>query len=264
MFVTLARQTLRVVTLLCCAAQALAMQLDRTRLVITQAEGRAIIQAHSEDSLPMLLQVWVDNDQTAQPGASFITDPPVMRLDPGKSRAIQVWLTQPPDTLPAERESLYWLNVLQVPATTSGEASASNHRLYVSVQTRLKIFYRPRALAHYDAAALASGDQLRFTLERDAAGLAWLRIHNPAPIHQSLATLTLHLPAPNTAAVALDAPMLAPFEEQRLALPKAAAHMGLHDRETARIAFSTIDDDGNVIEDEQLLPSANTSREQRP
>jgi len=277
MFVALrwwtARRALQATVLLGCAAQALAMQLDRTRLIIQEADGHAIIQAHSENALPLLLQAWIDSGQTDRPDAAsalsdvpFMTAPPVARLDPGTSRAIQVWLTHAPETLPAERESLYWLNVLQIPATASGEVGAPSRRLHVSVQTRLKLFYRPRALAHYDAAALAPNDRLHFALERDAAGLAWLRVHNPAPIHQTLATLTLHLP--DAAAISLDASMLAPLEERRLPLPQAAIDIGLREVTTARIVFAVIDDDGNVIEDEQALSVRKTipspTREQQP
>jgi len=213
-----------------------AMQLDRTRLVIHETEGSAVLQVRSKDALPLLLQVWVDQtaddspqDSTAQLSASgvpFITDPPVMRLEPGGTRAVRVLMTRAPATLPADRESLYWLNVLEVPATVdaSPRGTALN-RLHMGFQSQLKLFYRPKALAEYaDVSALDAADRLRFALARDAGNRAWLSIHNPAPIHQTLATLTLHPSAAGAAPLALDAPTVAPFEEVRLALPPDAGH----------------------------------------
>jgi len=254
------------------------MQLDRTRLIVNEAHGRAAIQARSSDTQPLLLQVWVDDGQpglplsadtyanthaTTQtapapvpPHVPFITDPPLLRLDAGKSRAIQVLLTAAPASLPRDRETLYWLNVLEVPANrraAASNATAASQRLYVSVQSRLKIFYRPQALARYNAGALGPDERLRFALTRDAAGQFWLSIHNPAPIHQSLATLTLHRQSPHGDAP-LDTPMLAPFETQRLALPSdmAAGDTAMH-ASFATISFATIADDGHLIAGEQAL-----------
>jgi len=262
-----------------------AMQLDRTRLVVTEADGSAIIQVQSKDPLPLLLQAWVDagaedvadesknesedesRDESEDegkgekararltpPDAPFITDPPVLYLNPGQRRALRVLSVDAPDTLPAERESLYWLNVLEVPALAPASAApqTANHRLHMSVQSRLKLFYRPRALARYNgAAALPEADRLRFALTHDAAGQAWLTLDNPAPIHQSLATLALHLPQshqPEATVIELDAPMLAPFARTRLALPAP-----IPPQTRVRVSFATLDDDGNLIQDQQTL-----------
>jgi len=241
-----------------------AMQLDRTRLVIHETEGSAVLQVRSKDALPLLLQIWVEQaahdspqDSAAPLAASdvpFITDPPVMRLEPGRTRAVQVLMTRVPATLPTDRESLYWLNVLEVPAMvdTNPQSMALN-RLHMGFQSQLKLFYRPKALAKYaDGFALDAADRLRFALARDAGARAWLSIHNPAPIHQTLATLTLHPSAAGAAPLELDAPTVAPFEEVRLALPPDAGG-----RATAttrmRLTFATIDDDGNLVEEERTL-----------
>jgi len=240
-----------------------AMQLDRTRLVVHEAEGSAVIQVRSEDTHTLLLQVWIDvdapdhdspQDRTAvdstaplAPPATpfitpFITDPPVLRLEPGETRAIQVLLVHAPDTLPADRESLYWLNVLEVPAE---DVSDTGNRLSTSVQSRLKLFYRPQALAQHTLADLEPDSQLHFSREQDATGQMWLTLHNPALLYQSLATLTLRLPDDTT--VALDTPMLAPFATQRLALPPT------NTSSTMRVQVDTLSEDGNLIHREQVL-----------
>jgi len=241
-----------------------AMQLDRTRLVIHEAEGSAVLQMRSKDTLPLLLQLWVDHDADASPqdnaallAASdipFMTDPPVMRLEPGKTRAVQVLMTRVPATLPTDRESLYWLNVLEIPAIVDAHPSSPHSdRLHMGFQSQLKLFYRPKALAKYsDASTLDASDRLRFALTRDAGNHAWLSIHNPAPIHQSLATLTLHPSTHAGAPLKLDTPTLAPFADVRLALPP---DVDRYARSTSpvRLTFATINDDGELIEDEQTL-----------
>jgi len=248
-----------------------AMQLDRTRLIVHQAQGRAVIHAQNQDARPLLLQVWVDHGEgaladgaaPAPPTTPFIVDPPVLRLEPGQTRAVQVLMVDDPARLPADRESLYWLNVLEVPATmtvaSDSDARASTpdlpatdpvspNRLHFSFQSRLKLFYRPEALAGYtNTDTLARAQRLRFTRVRDGDGRLWLRIDNPAPIHQSLATLTVQ--GDDASPVTLDAPMLAPYAHVRLTLPLAVSSVSA----ALRLRFATLGDDGHLIEDALTL-----------
>jgi len=247
-----------------------AMQLDRTRVILTQQDRKATVNVRNTDALPLLLQVWVEQGEkegektqekagktasghhVAPPSTPFITDPPVLRLNAGENRVLQVWLAALPETLPADRESQFWLNLLEIPAAAQagekGDEQTPNH-LNISVQTRIKLFYRPAALADYLPHRAA--DRLRFELEKDGASdnpTTRLLIHNPAPIHQSLDSLTLHQgDAP--LAVPLPAPMLAPFERRAIALPpQVTAHAaGLW------IKAVTVNDNGNLIDDAQDL-----------
>ncbi len=55
-----------------------------------------------------------DNDTT------FITTPPLFRLDPHSQNSVRVALSQ--DRLPQDKESVYWLNIKSIPAN-SGHAT---------------------------------------------------------------------------------------------------------------------------------------------
>jgi len=227
-----------------------AMQLNRTRLILLETERKAVIEVQSKDAIPLLLQAWIDTGTDSQgsapPPLPLIVDPPVARLEPGQSRALQVLLTETPKSLPADRESLFWLNVLEVPLGTDTDVTT---RLSMALQSQLKLFYRPRALADASAVHLEPGGRLRFALVREAQQ-AWLEIHNPAPIHQTLVSLKLSPADGRGGSVELaDAPMLAPFATARLALPAGV------DAAPARwqLGFSTLDDDGNLMEDAQAL-----------
>jgi len=248
---------IRWITALLCLHSAFAhaaMTLGQTRVIVTETGREATIQVRNADRLPLLLQTWVNTGQEARsaPPAGtvpFVVDPPVMRLEPGQSRAIRVvWV---PDAgasaqaaLPTDRESLFWLNVLEVVGMDPQEEAGDQHRLEVSVLSRIKLFYRPRAVAQGPGAA-RTADSLRFTLLRDGQDL-WLEIDNPGAIHQTLGTATLHVADTE---LTLDAPMLEPFAQRRIRaaeLPTAFS--------SARLVFTLIDDDGNVLAHTQELP----------
>jgi len=225
-----------------------AMSLNRTRLIVNALEREATIDVRSEDSSPILLQTWVDDETDPEADSPdsrgnpvpFITDPPMFRVDPGLSRQVRVLLVQPPEQLPGGHETLYWFNAHETPTRPSGGADAQNY-IQLAFHVRIKLFYRPAALADY---TLSDAHRLRFALARNGAGEPVLEIRNPAPIHQSLGTLEL---AHGDDRIALDAPMLAPDSQMQLPLPGLPSGSGL------RVVYSTIADDGGLLDAEQAL-----------
>jgi len=234
-----------------------AVQLDRTRVVVTQANARATVNASNADQRPVLLQVWVEPGAnnggiaatpygTTPAATPFLLDPPVLLLQARETRALQVWMTEAPETLPKDRESQFWLNVLEVPAQehTDGDAQTpQNSRLDINILTKIKVFYRPQAL--HDYVPHSSADRLQFALERNAHQPV-LTIRNPAPIHQSLDSLILHQGEKDTP-VALDAVMLVPFGNVQIPLPSNIPATA----EKLWIKSATLDDNGNLIADAQ-------------
>jgi len=220
------------------AASHAAMTLGQTRVIVTDAERRVMVQVKNADRVPVLLQAWVDARGEAEhpPESShipFVLDPPVMRLEPGQTRAIQVMFTQPVPHLPTDRESLYWFSVLEIPALPDGDADS---RLDVSVLSRLKLFYRPEVIAalRYRVNQKSDVAPLRFSLQSQE-----LLIDNPAPIHQTLATLAIN----DTALAPL---MVAPLATVRVPVPAPLSHR-------ATLRYATIDDDGNLAEQTTVL-----------
>jgi len=228
-----------------------AMSLSRTRLIITAKEREATIDSRNEGQSPILLQTWVDDEtdpEASRPNAEslpvpFITDPPMFRIDPNASRQIRVLLVQPPANLPTTQESLFWFNAYETPTRPPGDSENESY-IQFAFHVRIKLFYRPAALADY---TLTDAHKLRFTLSRNEAGEATLHIRNPAPIHQSISALAL---THNDERIEFEnAPMLAPNSELQLLLPSPppSAASGM------RVVYSTINDHGSLVEDEQAL-----------
>lgn len=216
---------------------------------MTEQEREASVQILNEGARPVLVQTWVDTgDETMEVeliDAPFIVDLPVFRLDPGRSRRVRVLMTRSPAGLPADRESVYWFNVMEIPPKPA--ASTGRNYLQISFRTRLKLFFRPAAIA---AADQPEHDPMRFAMGRDALGQPVIRIDNPAPLHRSMVVLTIV--SPEGEQIRLEPDMLSPFQQMALPLKGNEAWTN---RPGLRARFSTVDDHGGVREDEQpVLP----------
>jgi len=250
-------------------SSARAVQLERTRVVVAQKDGSASINARNTAKQPVLLQVWVEAGEAASQGkpavpltaahadaqVPFIVDPPIVRLEPNETRALQVWLSR--DTLPADRESQFWLNVLQVPAIELPEdgqaAEQGGNRLDISIVTRIKVFWRPEKLTGSNY-KWSEKDAVWLALEKDEQNQHWLVINNPSPYHLSVDKLTVYegdskakkadkteIPAP------VDALMLLPFGKQKIKLAQAPTKP-----ETVHAVIVYIGDWGELLEMEPL------------
>ncbi|MQU21359.1 fimbria/pilus periplasmic chaperone [Pseudomonas helleri] len=118
-----------------------------TRVIYPAQAQEKVVQLTSQDSYPNLVQMWVDSgnpEATAQTAeAPFIVSPQVFRMNPNAGQVVRVVFTG--SNLPKDRESLYYLSFLQVPAMKASELQAN--KLLLSVSSRMKLFYRPQGLA---------------------------------------------------------------------------------------------------------------------
>jgi len=225
-----------------------AMSLNHTRLIVTAKEREATIDVRSEDEMPILLQTCRSYDsmiidpryEELAEDIPFILTPAVTRLDPGNGQSVRILRIG--DGLPQERESLFWFNVHETPTRPANNGPAGENYIQLAFHVRIKLFYRPAALADY---TLTDAHKLHFSLGHNDAGEPVLNIRNPAPIHQSIGTLAL---AHGDERIELDAPMLAPDSQLQLPVGKPLpASSGL------RVVYSTIDDDGGLMDAEHAL-----------
>lgn len=163
---------------------------------LTVAASRVVHQAGSSSTpvrirntgdAPVLIQSWVDGGevdaQPAQLRTPLVATPPLFRLNPGGRRDIYVRAAEPAG-LPQDRESLLWLNILDVPARKADEAAVVEQ----AVRWRLKLFHRPEGLPGKPDAAIKS---LQWTITRSEDGGMELRARNPSAYHVSLRTLAV-------------------------------------------------------------------------
>ena len=162
-----------------------------TRVVYNATDRDVTIQLSNAGTTPSLVQSWVDlGDPKALPqdiDAPFVLSPPMFRIDPNHKQNLRMVFTGKEQ--PNDRESLYWLNVLEIPPKP-GEAAGENY-LQFSVRSRLKIFYRP---AHLPGEANAAAKFVKWSYKREGDKGDTIRIvaDNPTPYHVSFADIRLN------------------------------------------------------------------------
>jgi P pilus assembly chaperone PapD len=118
-----------------------------TRLIYNGAENEASLPvSNSKDAVPYLIQSWIELSENSKEQVPFIVTPPLFRLDGGHENTLRVIYTGE-TSLPENRESVFWLNVKSIPSMTRSD----ENRLLIAVKTRMKLFYRPAALASENA-----------------------------------------------------------------------------------------------------------------
>ena len=84
--------------------------------VVHEGEARDVsVRLANKRNGPALVEVWMeraDFDAAQGQPPAFVPTPPLFRIESGRGQVVRLQRTQAP--LPAERESLFWLHVLDV------------------------------------------------------------------------------------------------------------------------------------------------------
>lgn len=117
-----------------------------TRVVYPLDQREVTVKLENDSRNPSLVQVWMDDGNAdAKPGETkvpFVITPPIFRMDPQKSQTLRVMYSG--EALPQDRESVYWLNVLDIPPKAANTTEANT--LQLAYRTRIKVFVRPPKL----------------------------------------------------------------------------------------------------------------------
>lgn len=185
--------------------------INGTRVIYPQKEKNVTVQLSNEGTAPVLVQSWLDkgdmnaNPQTLQ--VPFVLTPPINRIEPKQGQTLRISYTGQP--LPTDRESVFWLNVLEIPSKPAD--ASSNNFLQMAFRTRIKLFFRPTGLPGTPAEAAKS---LRWTLHNGEVTAT-----NASPWHVSLVSVRLK----ESNAKAASAEMVAPESNASFRLTGAAS-----------------------------------------
>lgn len=131
---------------LCLVASAQASVVMTGNRVVYPAQNKEVnIQLTNHDDFPNVIQVWMDSgneDSTPETGqAPFIITPPFFKMAAKAGQTVRLMFTG--EQLPQDRESVYYLNFLQIPPR---EAKSSSNQMLIMLRNRVKVFYRPAGI----------------------------------------------------------------------------------------------------------------------
>ncbi len=211
--------------------------LSGTRVIYPASEREVTLRMQNNGDMPRLVQSWLDDGDSSQTAetsrAPFLLTPPMTRIEPNKGQALRLVYTGEP--LPADRESVFWLNVLDVPPRPKAD-EASNY-MQVALRTRIKVFFRPKGLA---GDPLGAVDQLQWRLVHDGKGYA-VECGNPSAYHVSFAQIWIKGRSPGAGVGG--GGMVAPGTTQRFPV----------DGDGDKVVFKVINDYGGMFEREAVL-----------
>jgi len=120
--------------------------INGTRFIYPEKNKEIVVQLNNSGDAPSLVQAWIDNgDINSTPETAkvpFLLSPPVVKV--AKNSGQQLRIQKLAVTLPADRESIFFLNVLDIPPVP--ENLKDKNTLQLAVKSRLKLFYRPQKL----------------------------------------------------------------------------------------------------------------------
>ncbi|KVC68708.1 pilus assembly protein [Burkholderia stagnalis] len=213
-----------------------------TRVIFPGDSREVTVRLMNDGDAPALVQAWIDtgNEKEAPEKISvpFVLTPAMFRLEAGKGQSLRLIQTQ--ESLPADRESLFWLNVLEIPPKASAGDSAN--KVQLAFRSRIKVMYRPSGLAgHPEAAA----DQLKWTFARQADGNGYaLKASNPSPYVVNLGVIDINV---NGKKHELKPSFVRPGETAEFPLPAGVAAPA-----SAVVDYGYIDDWGTIKPTKQI------------
>ncbi|MFP3501855.1 molecular chaperone [Burkholderia sp. SIMBA_062] len=210
-----------------------ALSVAGTRFVYPGDARALTIFARNGGDAPILVQAWLDDgDANADPSrlrVPFIVAPPLARLDPGQPLSIRVQSIG--GGLAADRESCFWINLLEVPPA----AAAGDHALRIAYRLRMKLLVRPPGL---DGDPDDAPNRLAWTHAGTNAAASLVAL-NPTPYYVTLTRVLLNGERAGPANPVLD---VAPFG--RVEIPIGTqARTG-----PGEIVFDAVDDSGATHE----------------
>nr|EKU5843419.1 molecular chaperone [Morganella morganii] len=227
------RAAVFIIMLMCIPAGYAGVMINTTRVIFPGNQDNTVIQLTNSGEIPSLVQSWADegdiNSSPETTGAPFMVVPPVTRIAGGGGQQLKIRITE--NSLPHDRESVFYLNVVDIPAKTA----ATGNTLQFALRTRIKLFYRP------DMLPLPPEDvpeQISVSLSGET-----LVLNNPSPYYFTLSALVSG--GDNTPSH-ISTVMLAPYSESRVAY---AGHLSAG----GPVTLISIDDKGHSVRTEKTL-----------
>ncbi|ELE1969085.1 fimbria/pilus periplasmic chaperone [Escherichia coli] len=126
-----------------------------TRIIYPEKNREVLVQLMNQSKNASLIQAWIDDGNTTiapeKIQVPFILTPPVSRVAGGYGQQLKI--RKMPNNLPHNKESLFYLNVLDIPP--NNPQNAGKNKIKLALQNRIKLLWRPSGIAPVDKKSLS-------------------------------------------------------------------------------------------------------------
>lgn len=153
--------------------------IESTRYLYKEGSREVTAQIENKDGIPYLIKSWIETPKGQTP--SFMATPPLFRLEAKQQNTVRLFSTGNV-AAPADRESIFYFNVMAIPP--ADDTNANNNTIQLAVRHRMRLVFRPKSL--FD-----------MTPNTEAAKLEWrksgnkLSIKNPTPFFYYFNTIKI-------------------------------------------------------------------------
>ncbi|MDO2857954.1 fimbria/pilus periplasmic chaperone [Escherichia coli] len=126
-----------------------------TRIIYPEKNREVLVQLMNQSKNASLIQAWIDDGNTTiapeKIQVPFILTPPVSRVAGGSGQQLKI--RKMSNNLPHNKESLFYLNVLDIPP--NNPQNAGKNKIKLALQNRIKLLWRPSGIAPVDKKSLS-------------------------------------------------------------------------------------------------------------
>lgn len=117
-----------------------ALALDATRYIYKGDADAISVMVNNESKHEYGAQVWIDNIVENDTRPTFVSTPSFFKIKPDGRQVIRIIKVS--DHMSQDKESIYWLNLQEIPPLKEGSG------LSLAIRTRVKLIYRPTDLVN--------------------------------------------------------------------------------------------------------------------
>ena len=115
--------------------------IESTRYLYKEGTREITAQIENKDDMPYLIKSWVEAPKGQSP--AFMATPPLYRLEAKQQNTVRIFSTGQINA-PADRESIFFFNVMAIPP--SDDTYAKSNTIQLAVRHRMRLIFRPKAL----------------------------------------------------------------------------------------------------------------------
>lgn len=204
-----------------------------TRVIYPSDAREVTVQLSNDAKQPVLVQSWMDQGDASQSpeqaNVPFVISPPITRVEAERGQALRITALPTTQQLPQNQESLFWLNVLDIPPNPTVNGKQAENFMQLAIRSRIKFFYRPIQIK---GSIVEAAEQMKWRVQGQK-----LVIDNSTPFHMTITEVQQRVSG-QAVNIVEDGIMIAPNSQHTLSLKSS---------DTSQMKFSILNDYGTRV-----------------